>query len=200
MIPYFCEQYSPEWWSLRNAVPTASQAARIITPKTGQIATARHKYIHRLLAEELGIAHTDTFVTEWMQRGKDLEPEAAKLFELVMETDTETVGFVTNDDGTAGASADRLVSSRDSGLEIKSPMAETHIGYLLDGGLPDEYRPQVHMSMSICEVDRWFFMSYHPELDPLIIEVERDDYTEKVEKALVQFNQELSAARARIIP
>ena len=199
MIIHNCTQYSPEWWQVRRGIPTASCADKIITP-TGKLSSQSRQYMNELLAESLGFQDEPMEPTAWMLRGLELEPEARALYELLTETEVEQVGFVTNDAGTAGASPDGLLSwaGFDAGWECKCPKASTHIGYLLGGSLPDYYKPQVHFSMAVTGFKRWIFMSHYPGLDPLIVTVIRDEYTETIAKAIEGFVQQLSEARCKL--
>ena len=202
MILHDFEQYSTEWWAIRQGIPTASRASEIITAKTGVMSTSSFRYMNELIAEKYGLGDPPIEPTEWMLRGTELEPEARRFFTFDTGMPVREVGFVTNDEGTAGASPDSLVlfdenendrgvSGTDNfraGLEIKCPKPSTHIGYLLNTfDLPDVYKQQVHFSLAVTGLDLWYWMSYHPELDPVLLEVKRDDYTAKVEKALHQF-------------
>ena len=207
MIIHNFEQYSPEWWAIRQGIPTASCASNIITAAKGDLSVSCRNYINELLAEKKGLGDPPMEPTDWMKRGTELEPEARRFFTFETGLQTQEVGIVLNDNGTAGASADALIPNQDqtlfdemtadewhvppgvirAGLEIKCPKPSTHIGYLLNPGLPNTYKQQVHFSLAVSGLDLWYWMSYHPELDPVIIQVERDEYTEKVEKAIDQF-------------
>jgi len=194
MIIHKMEQYSPEWWEIRKGIPTASRASDLITAKTGVLSASAGPYINELIADRLGLGEPPKDPTEWMIRGTELEPEARRFFTFETGLPVREVGFITNDDGTAGASPDSLVLVDENdttrfraGLEIKCPMAKTHIGYLLNGGLADYYKQQVHFSLALTGLDVWYWMSYHPELEPLIVPVKRDDYTVKVEQAIAGF-------------
>jgi hypothetical protein len=79
------------------------------------------------------------------------------------------------------------------GFEVKCPKASTQFAYLRAGVLPPYYAPQVHFSMAVTGLDRWYFMSYYPGLDPLIVLAYRDDYTRAVEFALDCFIDRLEA-------
>ena len=184
------EQYSEEWWAISLGIPTASRASEIITAARGSLSASSKPYIAELIADRLGLGEPPTDGSHWMQRGHELEDEARRFYSFESGLEVQQVGFMTNEAGTAGASPDSVVVKDGkiiSGLEIKCPMPKTHIGYLINGGLPDAYKQQVHFSLAVSGFDRWIFLSYHPELDPLVVTVERDDYTAKVEKALDQF-------------
>ncbi len=196
MIVHDCPQYSDEWWALKRGVPSMSNCGKIITPKTAKLSTQSRQYMYELIAEPVSLEDEEAFEpTDWMLRGIELEEEAASWYEMKHNCDLPQVGFITNDAGTLGCSPDRLTRPR--GIEIKCPKASTHVGYMLNGGLPDYYKPQVHGSMFITGLP-WMFISYHPDFDPLVVSVEPDDYTELVGKALAQFVKELSAARGQL--
>lgn len=174
MIIHDVKQGTPEWKVLRLGLPTASQFHRLITPKTGKQSSQAAGYIHRLVAEVLLGVPLDGDTTDYMERGSALEAEAVRYFELDTGQQTQAVGFCTLDEGWAGCSPDRLVGD-DGGLELKCPTPETHIGYMLDpGSLVDRYRPQVQGTMWITGRTRWHIMSYHPELQPVVVECKYD--------------------------
>ena len=191
MILHDFEQYSTEWWAIRQGIPTASRASDIITAKTGVMSISSFRYMNELIAEKYGLGDPPIEPTEWMLRGTELEPEARRFFTFDTGMPVREVGFVTNDEGTAGCSPDGLIYDEDkpiAGLEIKCPKPSTHIGYLLNTfDLPDVYKQQVHFSLAVTGLDLWYWMSFHPELDPVLLEVRRNEYTAKVEKALHQF-------------
>lgn len=194
MIVHRMEQYSPEWWEIRKGVPTASRADKILTP-TGKLSAQCRGYINELIAAGLGFGD-EPFVSDWMERGLELEPQARNFYELLTGETVEQVGFVTNDESTFGCSPDGLIDG--GGWECKCPKASTHIGYLLGGELPAYYKPQVHMSMAVADVDNWVFMSYYPGLEPLIVNVQRDEYTDLVAKAIDGFVGQLQEAKEKL--
>jgi len=115
----------------------------------------------------------------------------------------EQVGFVTQDNGVIGCSPDGLIKSGDDyigGVEIKCPFPATHVKYHAGGKLPDEYKQQVHGSMAVTGLNRWEFWSYFPGLAPFHITVERDSYTEKVERALETFLIEYAELSRKLKP
>lgn len=165
------EQKSEGWFSARNGIPTASRFKDIIT-STGKKSASFDKLAHTLAAERLMGHGVETFQSEWMTRGIELEPQACAWYEFHTGRTVEHVGLCLLDDSCAGASPDGLMPDR--GLEIKCPAPHTHISYLAKGKCPAEYVPQVQGSMWICERDLWDFVSFHPEMPPLLVEVKRD--------------------------
>jgi hypothetical protein len=198
------KQLSEEWFAAKSGLPSASNAGKILTPG-GKLSTQSEKYLNELLAERAGYGDNGTEPTEWMLRGIELELEARALFELETGINAYTVGGVTNMEQTAWCSPDALLGYESTtcdvavpaGLEIKCPKASTHFAYLRDGGMPSFYAPQIHMSMAISGIPKWYFMSYFPGLDPLIILVERNEHTEKVKAALDDFCKRLAEESER---
>jgi hypothetical protein len=170
------EQGSEAWFALRLGVPSASRFKDLLT-STGKPSASSEKYMHELLAEKMSGKRFDSFDTFHMKRGRELEPEAANVFSFQTDLVCREVGFVTNDCETVGCSPDRLIV--DSGLEIKCPMHTTHVKYLIDyhkdGEMPSEYYAQVQGTMWLMELEDYWFMSYHPDLPNLIMNVKRDD-------------------------
>ena len=193
MIVHECLQNTTEWLALRSGIPTASEFDRILT-KSGKPSTQAEKYLHKLLAERIMGHPVANHVTGWMDRGSQMESEAVAYYEGVRELDTVRVGFVTNDTKTIGASPDRLVG--DNGLlEIKVPSEHVHVSYLLTRAVDAEYYPQVQGQLFIAERAWLDIMSYHPEMPPALIRVERDDdFIKKLSAAVGAFSEALERA------
>lgn len=190
------EQGSPEWFEARCGIPTASCFKDIITSQ-GKKASAFDRYANTLVAERLMGRPPESFESEWMRRGTELEPQARAFYEFERDFEIEQIGFCLLDDGSAGASPDGIAES--FGLEIKCPAPHTHVSYLARGKLPAEYVPQVQGCMWICERDRWDFLSYHPDMPPLLITVERDDqFIEQIALLVAQLSEKVAATVEQI--
>ena len=187
-----CEQGSVEWFRARLGIPTASQFDQIVTP-TGKLSKSADKYAYRLLAERLlNAPMTPVEGQEWMERGRELEPMAARQYEFLQDCEVERVGFITTDDGRLGASPDRLVKGKAVGVEIKCPAPHTHLRYLLEGAA-DSYRPQVQGQMLVAELERVDLYSYHPMMPACLIATPRDAaFIRLLSDALAEFNERLS--------
>lgn len=198
------EQKSEAWFEVRKGRATASQFSKILTP-TGALSGQRVKYMRQLAREcvcddphvWMGNKHT-----EW---GEQTEAEARDVFTERTGIPVEEVGFCLRADGAPlGCSPDGLIRDPRTGewaggLELKCPQVDTHVGYLMDGDLPDAYRLQVHGSMAVTGLPWWYFMSYFPGLEPLILKVERDSFTDKVSQALDNFLIEYAEERERVL-
>ena len=132
-----------------------------------------------------------TFISTWMDRGHELEPDAVDFYAFQTDQDPQAVGFITNDAGTVGASPDRLVGA-DGLLEVKAPKESTHIGYLLENGPDRKYFPQLQGQLFISEKQWVDICSYHPLMAPAIVRVERDeDYIKLLSTHVTAFVEEL---------
>ncbi len=181
MIHLQIPQYSDLWFQARLGIPTSSNFDKIFTPKTLSLSKSADKYLYRLLAEWKLQAPIEPDVVAWaVQRGKDLEGEAVQFFEITRNIQTQECGLCVSDDRRFGASPDRLIG--DEGvLEIKAPLADTHLKYLAEGVLPPEYFLQVHGQLLVTGRTYAEFLSYCPSLPPFLIRV-YPDYT--IQKAL----------------
>lgn len=160
------EQYSPEWWEARAGVITASEVGPFIV-NSGKVAeTARMKLICKKVGELAGEVD-EVFPNDAMKRGTALEPIAREQYSKLHGIDVTEVGFIAHDIHPLGCSPDGLVYAGDTllhGLEIKCPSAATHIGWLLEGELPECHKFQVHMSMALADVMYWDFFSFCPRV------------------------------------
>ena len=175
-------QGTTDWLTQRIGVVTASNFSKVFTT-AGKVSTSRDGLINQLIAENLLQKPTETFKSEAMQRGNDLEPEARAVAELMLNVDIEEVGLIKMDDYEIGCSVDGLFN--DTGIEIKCPNASTHIAYLRKGKLPTIYTQQVQGAMLILDLSEYWFLSYHPDLEPLLIKVKRDDKLLKLAEPLL---------------
>ena len=197
-----CEQGSVSWWMARAGTPSASNFDRIITPKTGKLSAQAMPYICELIAERVmggppeGV---EAYTSRAMQYGVDTEPEARAYYELESGVKVQQVGFIFDDSGRFGCSPDGLVGD-DGGLELKCPMAKTHVAYLLAGELPTEYRCQVHSSLLVTGRKWWDFMSYCIGFSPFIIRVVPDAFTAAMATALAEFLDMYDACWKQIEP
>lgn len=182
-------QGSDQWHALRLGRPTASNFDKIVTPKKCELSKGAIDYALRLCAERLLNATTaQTFDGPWLERGKEMEPDAVRMYEWQYEVKTMPVGFITTDDGLIGCSPDRLVLSEERvALEVKCPSPHVHLGYLLNG-TTDDYKPQVQGQILVAELDRAELFGYHPQMPPVLIRTTPEpEYQAKLKEALNRF-------------
>lgn len=198
MIPINCEQGSPEWHSIRAGIPTASNFDKIITTK-GEPSKQAIKYLYTWAGEKITGASSESYQSDWMVRGIELEDEARSFYEMHVGEDVKKIGFVFKDDRRRmGCSPDGLVG--DEGLlELKCPAIHTHVGYLLDGKLPTDYFTQVQGQLFVTGRKWCDFVSYYPGLKPFIIRAVPDNvFITKLETVLNKFCDELDLVVEKI--
>lgn len=195
------EQGTPEWLDIRRGKFTASIASKLLTP-TGKVSISFKEEMGRIIAETLGLQEPEPFVeTFWMGRGKELEAEARRWFSVETDLDVQQVGFIESDSHLVGCSPDGViyVDGKLIPLEIKVPKPGTHISWLLMGELPKTHIQQVHFTLAITGAPFGYFESYSPDIEPLIVKVERDDYTVAMENAIAVYEHEFKWSLNKIM-
>lgn len=195
------QQGSDEWVRARLGLPTASCADRIITPKTRKPSAAQDRYLAQLVAEWFVGAPVEEFDSKWTARGRELEAEAARCYEFVRGMETQTVGLCLTDDGTFGASPDRLVG-QDGLLEIKCPSATMQVWcYLHDSAAAAEHWPQMQAQLWVTG-RRWAdLLIWNPVLPEVLVRVERDEeFIAALAECVAQFAGRLREAKERLAP
>ena len=187
-----CRQKDDVWWSVRRGVPTASEAGRILTPKTMKYASAAKKYITDLAAEIYRLDPkiiVEKPISRDMQFGVDCEPEARAWFASETGLNVREVGFCMTDDERFGCSPDGLIDD-DGCLELKCPKLETLSAWLLDdgdlcdpSGVPYEHLCQVHDELIVTNRKYCSFVAYSPGLHPLHVRVTPNEFTDKLREA-----------------
>lgn len=193
MITLDCEQGTPEWLAARVGIPTASNFGSIITP-TGLQSTGRKDYLRQLAGEwMIGKPDPDAFTgSYWMKRGNELEAAARAYYQFMYDEPVIQIGFAYKDAlRQFGCSPDGLIGD-DGCWENKTPKLTTHVGYLEKGVMPGIYKPQTQGVMWICDRQWCDFMSFHPDTEPLIVRVMRDDdYISKMSEQMKLFLADL---------
>ncbi|MCA6108165.1 lambda exonuclease family protein [Bradyrhizobium cenepequi] len=164
MTIHICEQGSEEWHALRRGKVTASRIVDVCArTKTGWGAS-RKNYKAELVLERLTGKTAPFFTSQAMKEGQEKEPIARSEYELKRRCDVRQIGFVDHPIiPMAGASADGFVGE-DGLVEIKCPIAATHLEYLEAGTVPSEYVKQIDWNFA-CNPGRvWCdFVSFHPD-------------------------------------
>lgn len=174
---YDIEQGSEAWHDLRCGRFTASKYGALMA---GKSTTTYIGLINDTVGQILSGEAEEGYTNEDMQRGIDLEPDAASFYSEIKDVELEEVGFITNESihpEYVGVSPDRMIGK--NLLEIKCPKAKTHIGYLRAKKLPTVYKWQVQGQLLVTGADWCDFMSYYPNIDPFIIRVYPDKDMQK---------------------
>lgn len=173
MIKIHCDQGSEAWHEQRCGKFTASQFKDLMS---GETTAGYTKLIASIAGQVISGETEESYSNANMERGIELEPEARSFYENHTETEVEQVGFVLPENELAewvGVSPDGLIGD-DGGVEIKCPLASTHLRYIKENRLPLEYKWQVQGQLWITGRKWWDFMSYYPNMKPFILRVYPD--------------------------
>lgn len=203
-------QRSPEWYAKRLGLLTGSCADAVIAERkrgTGEL-KERVQLRRRLVCERLtGLSAEDTFETDAMRRGRDLEPLAFAAYEAHTGLMVERVGFVAHNTLQAGCSPDGFVNGWEGLIELKVPKSTTHLEYLEAGVLPDAYRGQVIHALWLTGAHWCDFCSFDDrfasELEIFIVRVPRVEveiaaYDTTVRKFLTECDEYAASILARV--
>jgi len=179
MLFHNVEQNTDEWMGLRRGKFTASSFKNLMMKDT---TVTYKKELQRVAFERVTGKSPEFYVNDAMIRGHELEPEARSWYEVQANNFVDNGGFYELDEWV-GASPDGIID--DGLLEIKCPLFNTHIEYLMNEKLPTEYKWQIQGQLYVCSAEWCDFISYHPDLKPLLLRVERDDKAiKKLEETL----------------
>lgn len=174
MIFHDVVQGTPEWMMLRLGKVTGSVLDDVFK--------ATHLgLIDRLIAEQLTeMPSDDGYVSMDMQRGLDTEPLALERYEEMMGVELLRGGFCQCEMfPLLGYSPDGRVGDV-GGVEVKCPKSKTHIQYLRQNQLPNDYKWQVLGAFIINPDMEWNdFMSFDPRVSQKPVFIHRT-YRENV--------------------
>lgn len=186
-----CEQCSPDWYSARLGLPTASEFSTVLAKgKGGAESLTRSRYLRTLAAEIITGEPGEAFESDAMRRGKAMEAEARRFYAFMHDVEPELVGFIRN--GDTGCSPDALVGP-DGLLEIKTKRGDILIEVLLKGELPPEHKAQVQGALWVAEREWIDFVAYWPGLPLFVKRCFRDEpYIAVLAEEIARFNAELA--------
>ena len=203
-------QGSIEWKQERKGIPTASEFAPfMIEQKTAAAKLAHYKYICGKLTdnvendefEQAAEDKVERFMDNdpWVQRGKYYEPIAREELSKKIGLQIVETGLIFHNSEKFAASPDGLIVGEDGeqwigGCEIKCHNRKRHLADLLKGVLPEDHKYQVHGCMIVTGLRVWHYFGFHPKFPPLHVVVEWDDFTDQLERGLI----ELVAEKAKI--
>jgi hypothetical protein len=206
-----CNQGSDAWWKARRGRPTASEFSRFINT-SGGLSTARAKgdnglsvgaktYAAEKIAEGLGWTKAEFAGSPDIERGHQLESMARSFLAFELGKDVEEVGICISDCGRYAASPDGMIGGTVP-IEVKCPDLHTQVRRMLDGGgLPAEYKAQVHGQMIVTGAPYSWFCSYvvDTRVPNILIKVERDEYTTKLEESIKDFCDRLEILKGEAL-
>lgn len=166
MIHHMIDQNSEEWKNLRQGKFTASSFADLFATKT----TAQYKKaIRKVVYERLTGESPETFKSDYMDRGHEMEVFAKEAYELYSFNTIHDGGFFELNEWV-GASPDGLIGD-DGMIEIKSPAYNTFIDYILSRKVPNEYTYQIQGQLYVTGRKWNDFVAFHPKLPLIVIRI-----------------------------
>jgi exodeoxyribonuclease (lambda-induced) len=197
------QQKSWEWFKARAGKVTGSELKNLITEGLsirGWKTQIPKSYLHRKLAEKWRGEALQSFQgNQQTDQGVLWEDRARKHFASFLEADIETVGGIESDDQRCWCSPDGIIGET-IGLEIKCPNADTHVGWLLSGEMPEEHALQVHFSLWVSGFSEWKFLSYCNGYPQLAVSAGRSMLMcALIEDAVHQFNEKMDNGFAKLV-
>lgn len=192
LVIYTCAQNTPEWLEARRGIPTASRFADVLAGGKG---ITRGKYLRTLAGEIITGEVAEGYTNAAMDRGHEMEADAANLYAFERDVEPEVCGFMRR--GQAGCSPDRLIG--DAGMvEIKTKLPALQIEVLESGHMPSEHVAQVQGQLWVSGRDWCDFVSYWPRLPLFVERIERDEvYIARLAQAVADFIGERDALVAK---
>lgn len=157
-------QGTGEWFNARTGKLTASRMRSAMKRlKNGEDSAERKNLKIEILCERMTGDIVDKFVSTAMQWGIEKEPEAKAAYEAKTGRIITDVGFIDHPHiEFCGASPDGFVD--DGLIEIKCPNTSTHVGWILDGGIPEEHKAQMTLQAAVTGRSWVDFVSYDPRM------------------------------------
>lgn len=188
---FTCEQGSPEWYEARRGIPTASMFATVMASgKGGGESKGRRTYMLKLAGEVLTEEPMENYTNTAMERGKEMEDAARKLYAFQTDVELERVGFIRC--GKKGCSPDSLIGTTNM-LEIKTTAPHLLIDIHLRAEFPPEHKAQCQGSLWIAERETIDIAIFWPKMPLYIQTIHRDPvYIDALARAVDEFNQELA--------
>jgi putative phage-type endonuclease len=175
MIILNIEQQSEAWHEARCGRVTGTRFKALVAGES----TATYKdLVSNIACEIITGKQEESYSNAAMEHGIETEPIARKEYENLFDCDVKQIGFLIPDEDHKyhewiGISPDGILS--DNGMiEIKCPIAKTHLGYIEDNRLPAEYKHQVQGQLFVTGFAYCDFMSYVEGMKSFIIRVYPD--------------------------
>ena len=194
---YDLEQRSETWMELRRGIPTASKFSAIMAEgRDGTDSLTRQSYMEILAGELLSGRPAETFQSEQMRRGIEMEAAAREHYAKSRFDFLKPVGFVRRklpSGHFVGCSPDSQVGGR-KGLEIKT-LAPHLIVKLLNGaggGFPPRHRAQVQGTMMVTGWEEMDLVLFYEGMYAPTFTVARDEhYIRELSNAVEVFDFDL---------
>lgn len=188
---YNMEQGTEEWLDVKRGKFSASNFSKLFMNESTQ---GYNDIINQIVFERITGKSPEFYVNEYMLRGTELEPEARADYEFTTGNKVEQVGFIELNEWV-GVSPDGLIGE-DGMLEVKCPKFSTLINQKLSKKVPKDYYWQMQGQMYVADRMWVDYYVYHPDLDPLLLRVERND--KDIEELRQKLDRAIELATERI--
>lgn len=211
------EQLSAAWFAARVGRVTASNVAKAMSILTraskgkqkGESSAVRDRYMIDVMVEILTGQPIEHYVSPAMDDGRETEKLACAEYSFVTGDDLERTGlWVHPKIDRFSASPDRLIDD-DGIFEVKCPLPQTHIAYLMAGVCPADYFDQVQAEIACSDRAYGVFASFckamPKELRLFRVQVPRDEariaeMEERVLEFLEEMAQKMSSLGTNAVP
>ena len=175
MIIHNIEQRSEAWYAVKCGLVTSTRFKNLCSKET----TDSYKdLVTNIACEIITGKMEENYSNAIMEYGIETEPKARQEYEDIVDCEVKLAGFITPDEGHEyfdwiGDSPDGLLPE-DGILEVKCPLARTHLEYIEANKLPSEYRHQVQGHLFVSGLKYCEFVSYFPRMKLFIFRVYPD--------------------------
>lgn len=155
-------QGSDEWRLARVGSLGASRLQEAIARTKTGYGASRANLMAELICERLTGAPAEKFVTQAMQFGTEMEPEARDAYTFYTGKEVVQVGLIRHPKiEQSHASPDGLIDD-DGLIEIKVPQPAAHLETLLGQKIPERYVTQMLWQMAVTGRVYCDYVSYNP--------------------------------------
>ena len=189
-----CVQGTDAWFQARLGIPTASCFSQVLAKGEGKV---RATYMRRLAGEIITGQPAETFKSEAMERGNQMEAEARANYVFGWNNTRPTlVGFMRR--AYVGCSPDALLGD-DGVLELKTQKPELLIATHDADRFPPEHVAQCQGALLVTGRQWVDLCVFWPGMPMFVKRAERDEkYIDMLMTELARFNDELQAMVARV--
>jgi len=164
------------WHDARIDSVGGTGLAKIITNAKNEPSKSRPAYMEEKAGDIISRDPKPTFQSWEMKWGHKYEPVARELFSFVEKVEVETCAMIFYDENKNWhISPDFFNEKLRFGGEIKCPQLKEFRKTKKENKLPTKHILQCQAGLALTGWDKWKFMSYFPNLEPFIIDVERDE-------------------------
>lgn len=217
---------NPDWLVVRAGLFSGSDFHLYLGILEKKLSDTAETKLHKKVLEGLG-EKFNTYKSEAMERGNDLEPIARKMYISETFNDVEEVGFVDWEQLRAGCSPDGVIMKPvlkritpkyyscgdviavddedvvweiEKIIEIKCPELPAFIKYAKDvKNIPASYITQMQYNMLITGAKSCDFVAYHPNMRLVVHTIDADsEYQAKIVAALEKLNERYDEILAEI--